>query len=402
MNQSAQGSEVPKELTSDIRGSNQSGMRAHNERLVLSLVRRHGALAKSEIARMTGLSAQTVSVIMRALEEDGLLVRGEPVRGRVGQPSVPIRLAPDGAFFFGLKIGRRSADLILIDFLGNVRDRASITYKYPTPDAMISFATAAFARLIGAMSEADRPRVSGLGIAIPFQLWDWAGPLGVPESEMATWRNRDIRAELETSLLLPVYLENDASSACGAELVFGTQEHPADFLYFYVGYFIGGGLVLNGRLFAGPTGNAGALGSMPVPVGGGRIGQLIEVASLQTLARALHAKGIETASMWDKPEGWPNDAETLADWVDQAGSGIAYCIASATCVADLGTVLIDGWMPRQTRDMLIQSARRHLKAINLSGIAVPTIAAGTVGPDSRALGAASLPLSERYLTDSAG
>ena len=42
---------------------------------VLSLLRQHGALAKSDIARMTGLSAQTVSVIMRALEEDGLLVR---------------------------------------------------------------------------------------------------------------------------------------------------------------------------------------------------------------------------------------------------------------------------------------------------------------------------------------
>ena len=38
----------------------------YNERLVLSLVRRHGSLAKTEIARMTGLSAQTVSVIMRA------------------------------------------------------------------------------------------------------------------------------------------------------------------------------------------------------------------------------------------------------------------------------------------------------------------------------------------------
>ena len=57
------------------RGTNQSGMRAHNERLVLSLVRQHGALAKSDIARMTGLSAQTVSVIMRALEQDGLLSR---------------------------------------------------------------------------------------------------------------------------------------------------------------------------------------------------------------------------------------------------------------------------------------------------------------------------------------
>ena len=58
----------------------------HNERLVLSLVRRHEALAKSDIARMTGLSAQTVSVIMRALERDGLLLRGDPLRGRVGQP----------------------------------------------------------------------------------------------------------------------------------------------------------------------------------------------------------------------------------------------------------------------------------------------------------------------------
>ena len=72
------------------RGSNQSGMRDHNERLVLSLLRQAGALAKSDLARMTGLSAQTVSVIMRALEGDGLLVRGEPVRGRIGQPSVPI------------------------------------------------------------------------------------------------------------------------------------------------------------------------------------------------------------------------------------------------------------------------------------------------------------------------
>ena len=100
------------------RGTNQAGMRAQNERLVLSLVRRHGALAKSEIARMTGLSAQTVSVIMRHLESDRLLKRGEPQRGRVGQPSVPMSLDPDGAFFLGAKVGRRSLDFALVDFTG--------------------------------------------------------------------------------------------------------------------------------------------------------------------------------------------------------------------------------------------------------------------------------------------
>jgi uncharacterized membrane protein len=63
-------------MTQQDRGSNQAGMRAYNERLVLSLVRRHAGLAKADIARSTGLSAQTVSVIMRGLEEEGLLRRG--------------------------------------------------------------------------------------------------------------------------------------------------------------------------------------------------------------------------------------------------------------------------------------------------------------------------------------
>ena len=102
-------------------GSNQVRVRAYNERLVLSLVRLHGSMSKADITRRSGLSAQTVSVIMRALEKDGLLLRGEPVRGRVGQPSVPMRLNPDAVYSFGVKIGRRSADLVLMDFVGKIR-----------------------------------------------------------------------------------------------------------------------------------------------------------------------------------------------------------------------------------------------------------------------------------------
>ena len=67
-------------------GANQLRVRAYNERLVLSLVRRNAGLSKADIARLSGLSAQTVSVIMRALEKDGLLMRGTPVRGKVGKP----------------------------------------------------------------------------------------------------------------------------------------------------------------------------------------------------------------------------------------------------------------------------------------------------------------------------
>ena len=149
------------------RGTNQSGMRDHNERLVLSLVRQHGGLAKSDIARMTGLSAQTVSVIMRELEDEGLLVRREPLRGRIGQPSIPMALNPEGAFFIGLKIGRRSAELVLIDFLGKVRAMLHHSYRYPEPSETVDFVAKGVAKLRADLTPAQDRRVAGLGIAVP-------------------------------------------------------------------------------------------------------------------------------------------------------------------------------------------------------------------------------------------
>ena len=171
------------------RGSNQSGMRAYNQRLVLSLIRQSGAMAKAEIARRTGLSAQTVSVIMRALEEDGLLKRGEPVRGKIGQPSVPMSLAKDGAFFLGLKVGRRSLDLVLTDFLGDVQQRVRVNHAYPTPDNTVEFVSNAIAQILEKLPPEHKSRIAGLGIALPFQLWDWAETLGTRRAR-CTWLER--------------------------------------------------------------------------------------------------------------------------------------------------------------------------------------------------------------------
>ncbi len=81
----ALGGNVPLRSANPSRGTNQSGVRAYNERLVLSLVRRHGALPKADIARLTGLSAMTTTTIMNRLEVDGLLTKQAKQRGRIGQ-----------------------------------------------------------------------------------------------------------------------------------------------------------------------------------------------------------------------------------------------------------------------------------------------------------------------------
>ena len=384
---------------SGLLGTNQSDMRDRNERLVLSLLRRRGALARAEIARLTGLSAQTVSVIARKLEDEGLLLREQPVRGKVGQPSVPMALSPYGALFFGLKVGRRSIDLVLVDFLGHILSREHFTYRFPAPDGTLKFVKDAAERLSGQLDAGQRTRIAGLGIAIPFFIWEWGAILGTSAEDMEAWRDFDLQAEVAALFDFPVILQNDATCACGAELVFGAQDAPHDFLYFYMGYFVGGGVVLNGRLFTGSTGNAGALGPMPVPDPNGGTRQLIDVASLAGLERMVVDAGGEAKALWESASDWRVPPELIDAWTGTAAPAIAHAIVASVSVMDFEHVLIDGWLPARVRENLVANVQAELDRMNLSGLPHPKVMSGTVGADARTLGAASLPLSQRYLVD---
>ena len=373
--------------TTAPRGATHPGTRARNERLILSLIRRQGPLPKAEIARQIGLSAQSVSVIIKTLEADGLLCREKPQRGRIGQPSVPMALAAQGAYFLGLSVGRRRLELVLVDFLGQIVDRREQPVSTPCPDTVLAFARSAMDELTTPLPQ---ERIAGLGIALPGHLWDW------PEATGATdWRRRDLAAELR-DLPYPVHMLNDASAACGAELVFGTADLPADFLYVFVGHFIGGGLVLDGCLQTGRRGNAAALGSMPVGSPGGPFTQLIDVASLATLERLLSP---HDASIPTTPDHWNLPHKPLDLWLDGAATGLAQAVASATCVVDVDCVVLDGWLPEDLRADLVNRTQAQLDARPLPGIETPRLRPGTIGPDARTLGAASLPLTHRFLVD---
>lgn len=380
-------------------GANQVRVRAYNERLVLSLARSHGALSKAEIARLSGLSAQTVSVIMRALEKDGLLQRGEPVRGRVGQPSIPMRLNPEGVFAFGLKIGRRSADMVLMDFVGNVREKKKLIYAYPMPGEILNFVKESLAELESGMTKTQLSRLAGLGVAAPFELWNWAEHIGAPPGEMEVWRDFDLKSEIEAIVAHPVYLQNDASSACGAELMFGHGKTIPDYAYFFVGTFVGGGIVLNSALFTGKTGTAGAMGPLPVRDRNGKTRQLIEVASIFVLENLMREKGLDTKSLWYSASDWTDYGDPLEQWISECAEGLAQASIAVAAIIDFPAIIIDGGFPGWVRARLVEATRKALDRYDLQGIIVPSIMEGEVGDQARAIGAASLPLFARYLTD---
>ena len=380
-------------------GSNQTRVRAYNERLVLSLVRRHGNLPKSDIARRTGLSAQTVSVIMRSLEADGLLLRGEPVRGKVGQPSIPMALNPDGVFAFGMKIGRRSAEMVLINFLGTRLDSQRITYPYPMPHDLLDFAASAIESLLQKLPKKDQKKVAGIGIAMPFQLWNWEEKVGAPEGTMDIWKDIDIKEDMEERCGYPVFTQNDATAACGAELTFGRGAEFTDFVYLFVGTFIGGGIVLNHSVYSGRTGNAGAFGPMPMMAMDGSSTQLLSKTSLYSLEQLLIKEGKDPKCLRDPQTDWNNLGPILEDWLDDVAIHMAMAIVSACSIIDFEAAIIDGSFPAEIREKLVSKITQHIVTLDRQGIDLPKIEAGTIGSKARMLGAASLPLFNRYLLD---
>ncbi|MFC3163162.1 ROK family transcriptional regulator [Ciceribacter thiooxidans] len=380
-------------------GANQVRVRAYNERLVLSLVRRQGGISKADIARQTGLSAQTVSVIMRALEKDELLIRGKPIRGKVGQPSVPMFLNPDAVFSFGVKIGRRSADLILMDFVGKIRLQLHRTYRYPEPREILAFIAGGIAELEGRMSVEQKANVAGVGIAAPFELWNWADEVGAPQGAMDAWRDFDLQAEVAAQVPYPVFLQNDATSACGAELVFGLGSRYPDFVYFYVGSFIGGGIVLNSTVFVGRTGTAGAIGPLPVRNKQGETRQLLEIASIFVLENLLHERGIDPQPLWYAASDWIDFGEPLEIWIRDSADAIAQATVAASSIIDFSAAVIDGGFPDWVRHRLVAAVNESFERLDLQGIQVPEIVEGVVGSQARAIGGASLPIFARYLTD---
>ncbi|MDN7179347.1 ROK family transcriptional regulator [Caballeronia sp. SEWSISQ10-4 2] len=368
-----------------------AGMRQMNERIVLQAVRVHGPLPKSDIARLTHLSTQTASLIVDRLIDDGLLAREARTRvqGRMGQPSVPISLRADGAFSIGVKVGRRSLDVLSMDFAGHVHAREVLEYAYPDPRTVFSLLAGKLDHMMAALGD-DAAKVVGIGVAAPLWLGGWRNFFDTPPEVFAAWNEIDIRARVQALTALPVEFAKDTTAACAAELLMGQGRGLRDFLYVFIGTFIGGGLVIDGRLHAGPKGNAGAVGSFPLMSEG--TPQLLNVASVYVLEKRFTDAGFPAAAAHDQralsAQLWP----LCEAWLDAACPALAAAIATAAALVDLDGIVVDGELDRQLLREVLTRTNIALDAFDWQGMLRPRLVEGEIGADARAMGGAILPL----------
>ncbi|SDX42635.1 transcriptional regulator, MarR family [Albimonas donghaensis] len=386
-----------------MRGGDTRKLRAYNERMIVQAIRSFGPLSKAEIARATGLSAQAAAVIVNALLEEGLLIKEPKVRGRIGQPQTPLALNPQGVYSLGVKIGRRSVEALVIDFLGAPVSRWEREHDAPLPEIVMDAAGDGVRAVLDGAPEGARDRLAGLGVAMPGHFDMWWEELGLPPNSLAAWSQLDPAAALAEETGLESVFCNDATAACAAELALGGAISAANTLYIYIATFVGGGVVIDGQLQHGPTGNAGAIGSLPVAGRDvdGRPRQLIHDASLITLERAMLRAGLDSrAHIHGTVRSDAGDA-MFATWMETAAAALARACAAACSVMEFEMAVIDGVLNPVWRDRLVTATREAMAGMNLAGLSPLRFAAGETGPGARVLGAAFLPLHGRFSAQAA-
>ena len=373
-----------------------SGLRINNERAVLTAVATQPGRSAAQIARATGLGPQSVMRILAEQEQAELILKGEVIRGQRGQPATPITLNPDGAFIIGCEIGWRHAYIMLRNFTGGILAEHHRTYRFPDAFAIIEEIGAMARQFAGRLSDLQRSRLLGMGLAMPSGIGRNIDLFGAPPEQAAAWNAMDIPAAAAAASGIEVFPFNDGNAACWAELAAHPPPRPANMAYFYVGTAVGAGLIAEGRLWEGPTGNSANLGSMLITDRNGRPEFVHLVASILALERRLVEAGLTSPgpnlAEWD----WNALEPVVGPWLEDAAHALAHAIINTYAVMEFSVALVDGAMPRPLVERLVAAVQRQVQLLPTLTADRPVVQIGRLGPTAAARGAALKPIYRRF------
>jgi predicted NBD/HSP70 family sugar kinase len=388
-------------------GSNSAAVREFNERVVLTALRRLGEASKADLARQVKLTQNAAGQIVRDLERQELVVVTGKRSGLRGQPATLLQLNPKGAYSIGIKLGRRTLDSVLVDFSGEVLHTSRHEHEFPMPETALNTIRQQVSTLRRKIPVKARSKLSGIGLAIPYNLGSWRRELDIPHAVCTAWNDFDIAARLRDAVDVPVWVENDGTAVAVAELFRGHGRELDDFAVVYIGTAVGGGLVLGGSYRRGATGNAGDIGLMPVAPSRLRTAPrstrptdiLLTRASVGALIRHLRQSNIEIASTADLESAIEQKRVLVTEWLEDCADALVLPLLSIGSLLDLQAIVIDGNLPRTLIERLTERLRHLLADAAPESRPPPSLRVGTIGRNAAAIGAAILPLHSNFAPD---
>lgn len=376
-------------------GSQSSLHRANLERVVRA-VRLAGSLTQAEIARATGLSAATVSNIVRELKEGGTVEVTDTSAG--GRRARSVSLSGDAGIVIGVDFGHTHLRVAV----GNLAHQVLAEDSEPL-DVDASWAEG-FDRaeaLVGRLIEGvgvGRDKVIGVGLGVPGPIDVESGTLG-STAILPGWAGINPRRELSSRLGVPVYVDNDANLGALGELVWGSGRGVKDLAYIKVASGVGSGLVINGQIYRGPGGTAGEIGHITLDESGpvcrcGNRGCLETFAAARyvlPLLQGSHGPELTMERVVELArEGDPGCRRVITDVGRHIGSGVA----SLCNLLNPSRVVLGGSLA-EAGELVLAPIRESVGRYAIPSAARQlSVLTGSLGGRAEVLGALALVLSE--------
>jgi predicted NBD/HSP70 family sugar kinase len=325
--------------------SSPSRIRQNNIAAALQALFRHGQLSRADLAREMRLNRSSSGSIITELLAHGLVRETEndnpkdSGHARAGRPGILLELNPDALCFLGAEIGVEHISTVQIDLAGNVVSSS----VEPFDGFSVGFDEAidrAVEQAFRDLPAGARDRCAGFGLSSPSQM---SGDGVVRVAPLLGWRDVNpaerMRAVLPAGIL--VMAENDANAfAIGA--TYRMRSAPSGVVLFLViESGVGGGIVIDGKLFRGSHGLAGEIGHLRAPGGDGlMVEQSIGLQSVLAEYRALTGRADARLDdfLLEVRDRAPGPVAIADGWARV----LAFALVQASRVIDPGRIVLGG------------------------------------------------------------
>jgi len=343
----------------NLRRINQEDLRNHNLSVTLdTLLRAQKPMSRADLAKETGLTKATLSLLASMLIESGVVQEGEPVVSTTyGRPSTPLEIHGGSIAGIGLQINTDGYGCLALDLNGDTLGQEWVSEDMTGTDPYEIFAKLdAMTFPLESRLKRRGCKVVGAGFALPGIVTD---DMWLLVARNLGWENVNL-TRFNVVRRLDVVAGNEAKMAAIAQIPGYATERASflnvvdrtdSFIYLSTDIGIGGAVVRDGEVVMGSHGFAGEIGHLSVAMDGplcscGRHGCLEAFAGRRALVEAAgiaedgDATSSEAIDMF--LQRWRAGDSDVAKVVDQAADALVSAIASAVNLVDVDTVLLGG------------------------------------------------------------
>jgi predicted NBD/HSP70 family sugar kinase len=361
-------------------------VRAINQRSVVEAIQHHGALSRSQVARVVGLSKPTVSEVFNELLAAGLLRGVGSTLGNQGPRASLFEVNNQAAWVVGIDVGRRWVRAALADLSGEIVARRDERVRLRSSQSLLH-QIGGIARAVTKERELDWERVTQVTVGSPGVVDPSRGRL-VLAANLPGWERQGIVEAIRTEFDTSVHIENDVNLAALGELWKGLGRTRDNFAYLWIGTGVGLGLVIDGRLYRGAHGLAGEIGHLPIGIGeepvaaadeagpAGR-GWFASSAVADAIVQLASTRGMTGPLTLRSVFSLARKGDPLArEVVEVEAKLLARAVSTIAAVVDPELVILGGGVGHNG-DLLVEPIERELRSITPLSMPVVTSALGT-------------------------